>query len=51
MAIGNGLVGFGEQTIPTGVAALLIALMPAWAASLGRVLFGDRLPALRSSGS
>ncbi len=46
VAIGNGLVGFGEQTIPTGVAALLIALMPAWAAALGRILFGDRLPAL-----
>ena len=46
VAIGNGLVGFGEQTIPTGVAALLIALMPAWAAALGRILFGDRLPPL-----
>ncbi len=46
VAIGNGLVGFGELTIPTGVAALFIALMPAWAAFLGRVLFGDRLPTL-----
>ena len=46
VAIGNGLVGFGEQTISTGVAALFIALMPAWAAALGRILFGDRLPAL-----
>jgi drug/metabolite transporter (DMT)-like permease len=46
VAIGNGLVGFAELTIPSGIAALLIALMPAWAAFLGRVLFGDRLPTL-----
>jgi drug/metabolite transporter (DMT)-like permease len=45
-AVGNGLVGFGEQTVATGVAALLVALMPAWAAGLGGVLYGDRLPRL-----
>ena len=46
VAIGNGLVGFGEQTIATGVAALFIALMPAWAAALARIIFGERLPTL-----
>jgi drug/metabolite transporter (DMT)-like permease len=46
VVVGNGLVGWGEQTVATGVAALLIALMPAWAAALGRILFGDRLPVL-----
>ncbi|MFL5756196.1 MAG: EamA family transporter [Chloroflexota bacterium] len=46
VAVGNALVGWGEQTVATGIAALLIALMPAWAAFLGRVFFGDRLPAL-----
>src|SRR5688500_3958561 len=29
-AIGNGFVAFGEQTIPSGITALFIALMPAW---------------------
>ena len=46
VAIGNAFVGWGEQTVPTGVAALLIALMPAWVAALGRILYGDRLPRL-----
>jgi drug/metabolite transporter (DMT)-like permease len=50
VVVGNGLVGWGEQTIPTGIAALLIALMPAWAAALGRILFGDRLPVLAAVG-
>jgi len=43
---GMGLVAWGEQTIASGVAALFIALMPMWLAIFGRVLFGDRLPAL-----
>jgi drug/metabolite transporter (DMT)-like permease len=38
-----GLVAIAEQTVPTGVTALLIALMPAWVAVLGRVFFGERL--------
>ena len=43
---GTGLVAWGEQTIPTGIAALLIAVVPMWLAVFGRVLFGDRVPAL-----
>lgn len=50
VVVGNGLVGWGEQTVATGIAALLIALMPAWAALLGRILFGDRLPVLAAVG-
>jgi drug/metabolite transporter (DMT)-like permease len=46
VVVGNGLVGWGEQTVATGIAALMVALMPAWAAALGRILFGDRLPVL-----
>jgi len=41
---GMGMVAWGEQTIPSGIAALLIALMPVWVAVLGRLAFGERLP-------
>jgi len=44
VAIGNALVGVGEQTVPSGIAAILVALMPAWVAIFGRILLGDRLP-------
>lgn len=40
---GMGLVAIAEQTVPTGITALLIALMPAWVAVLGRVFFAERL--------
>jgi drug/metabolite transporter (DMT)-like permease len=39
-----GLVAWAEQTIPSGIAALLIALMPMWLAIFGLVLLGERLP-------
>jgi drug/metabolite transporter (DMT)-like permease len=41
---GMGLVAWGEQTIPSGITALLIAMMPVWVAVLGRVVFGETLP-------
>ena len=41
---GMGFVAFGEQTVPSGIAALLIGMMPLWVAILGRVFFGQRLP-------
>ncbi len=47
---GTGLVAWGEQTIPTGIAALLIGVVPMWLAIFGRVLFGDRVPALAAVG-
>jgi len=43
---GNGLVGFGEQTVPSGVAALLIALVAVWFAIFSRVFLRDRIPAM-----
>ena len=43
---GMGLVAFGEQTVPSGITALLIAMMPVWVAILGRVFLGERLPRL-----
>ncbi len=41
---GMGFVAFGEQTVPSGIAALLIGMMPLWVAILGRVFLGERLP-------
>ena len=39
-----GLVAWAEQTIPSGIAALLVALMPMWLAIFGLVILGERLP-------
>lgn len=47
---GTGLVAWGQQTIATGIAALLIGLVPLWLAVFGRLLFGDRIPALAATG-
>jgi drug/metabolite transporter (DMT)-like permease len=43
---GMGLVSWGEQTVPSGIAGVLIALMPVWVAIYGRIFVGERLPAL-----
>jgi drug/metabolite transporter (DMT)-like permease len=43
---GMGMVAYGEQTIPSGIAALLIAMMPVWVAVLGGIFLGERLPRL-----
>ena len=43
---GTGMVAWGEQTVQTGIAALLIGLVPMWLAIFGRVLFGDRIQPL-----
>jgi drug/metabolite transporter (DMT)-like permease len=40
---GNGGVVWAEQRIPSGVAALLVAMLPLWMAILDRVCFGRRL--------
>jgi drug/metabolite transporter (DMT)-like permease len=47
---GTGLVAWSQQTVPIGVGAILIALVPMWIAIFGRVLFGDRLPPLVTVG-
>ena len=43
---GMGMVAFGEQTVPSGITALLIAMMPVWVAIIGRIFLGERLPRL-----
>lgn len=50
MGGGMGMVALGEVTVPSGIAALLIAMMPLWVAVLGRLLFGERLPRLAVAG-
>jgi len=47
---GMGLVAWGEQTIPSGIAALMIATMPVWVAVLGGIFLGERLPRLAVAG-
>jgi drug/metabolite transporter (DMT)-like permease len=39
---GNGLVALGEQTVPSGLAALIIASVPLWVILL-RAITGDRV--------
>jgi drug/metabolite transporter (DMT)-like permease len=46
LGIGNGFVTFGELTVPSGIAAILIAMMPLWFALLSWLYFRERLPRL-----
>lgn len=41
---GMGMVALGEKTVPAGIAAILVAMLPLWVAVLGRIFFGERLP-------
>jgi drug/metabolite transporter (DMT)-like permease len=42
LAVGNGFVALGERTVPSGIAAILIGMMPVWFAILGWLYFRDR---------
>jgi drug/metabolite transporter (DMT)-like permease len=44
LGIGNGFVVFGQKTVPSGIAAILIAMMPLWFALLGWIYLRERLP-------
>ena len=46
MGGGMGAVAWGEQTVPSGIAGVLIAMMPVWVAVFGRAFLGERLPPL-----
>jgi drug/metabolite transporter (DMT)-like permease len=46
LGIGNGFVSIGELTVPSGIAAILIAMMPLWFALLGWLYLRQRLPRL-----
>ena len=47
---GTGLVAWAEQTIPTGIAAVIIALVPMWLAVLGFVFYRDPVRPLLALG-
>jgi drug/metabolite transporter (DMT)-like permease len=40
---GHGLLAWSQQTVPAGVAALLVGTIPIWLALFDRVAFGKRL--------
>lgn len=41
---GNGLVSWAEQTVPSGIAALLVAGIPFWLVLIDRIALGTRVP-------
>jgi drug/metabolite transporter (DMT)-like permease len=43
--LGHGTLAWAQQTVPAGVAALLVGTIPLWMALLDRVVFGRRLSA------
>jgi drug/metabolite transporter (DMT)-like permease len=47
---GMGLVSWGEQTVPSGIAGVMIATMPVWVAIYGRLFLRERLPGLAIAG-
>jgi len=42
LAVGNGFVALGERTVPSGIAAILIGMMPVWFAIFGWLYFRER---------
>jgi drug/metabolite transporter (DMT)-like permease len=44
LAFGNGGVSYAEQTLPSGLAALLVASVPLWMALTDRVINGQPIP-------
>jgi drug/metabolite transporter (DMT)-like permease len=44
LAFGNGGVSYAEQTLPSGLAALLVASVPLWMALADRIINGQRIP-------
>jgi drug/metabolite transporter (DMT)-like permease len=50
MVCGNGGVAWAERTIPSGLAALVIATVPLWIAVIDRVVYHHRQPKLVIAG-
>ena len=46
LGVGNGFVGLAETRVPSGIAAIMIAVIPLWFAIFGRLYFKERLPRL-----
>lgn len=43
LGVGNGGVSWAEQTVPSGIAALVIATIPLWVVVLDRLVYGAAL--------
>jgi drug/metabolite transporter (DMT)-like permease len=43
LGVGNGGVSWAQQTVPSGIAAIVIASIPLWVVLLDRLFFGARL--------
>ena len=50
LAGGNGGVSVGERTVPSGLAALLVATVPLWLILIDRILNGTRIGLLAMAG-
>ena len=50
LGFGNGAVVWAEQTVPSGLAALLVAMIPFWLVSVDVAMGGQRLNARRTAG-
>jgi drug/metabolite transporter (DMT)-like permease len=46
LGIGNGFVALAQTRVPSGIAAIMIAVIPLWFAVLGAIYFKERLPRL-----
>ena len=46
LVCGNGGVAWGERTVPSGLAALVIATVPLWIAVIDRIIYHHRQPPL-----
>ncbi len=44
LGVANGFVAYGELTVDSGIAAILVAMMPLWFALFGWIYFRERLP-------
>ena len=40
---GNGLVAFAETSVPSGIAALIVSVVPLWMALIDRIFYGRRI--------
>jgi drug/metabolite transporter (DMT)-like permease len=46
LLVSNGLIMTAERKVPSGLTALIVAMVPLWVALSDRLLFGRRLPRL-----
>jgi drug/metabolite transporter (DMT)-like permease len=50
LGLGNGFVAFGEQTVASGIAAIIVATIPLWLVLFGWLYFRERVSRLAALG-